>query len=184
MPGVKDLIDRVPTLYTCISRIPRRKRKDTYINNAVAARHKRRSVCGEIDSQVIQLIDVAESILRRHGRPNLLLRVESGDAVQRRVHIPRRDTVDPDIMLSPFRRERFPQLDDGRFRRVVTALLLGVVDDGARHRCDEDDRAAVAGRNHGAAACLGHEEGAGDVDVDEAAELFRVVILGLDVGTE
>ncbi len=184
MSGVEDLIDRVPTLYACISRIPRRKRKETYVDNTVAARHKRRSVRSEIDGQVIQLVDIAESILRRHGRPDFLLRVKGRDAIQRRIHISRRDTVDPDIVLGPFRSERFPQLDDGRFRRVVTALLLGVVDDGARHRCDEDDRAAVAGRNHGAAACLGHEEGAGDVDVDEAAELFRVVILGLDVGTE
>lgn len=184
MPGVEDLIDRVPTLYTCISRIPRMKRKETYIDNTVAARHKGRSVRGEVDGEVVQLVDVTKSILRRHGRPNLLLRVESRDTIQGRVHIPRRDTVDPDIMLSPFRRERFPQLDDCRFGCVVTALLLGIIDDGARHGCDEDDRAAVAGCNHGAAACLGHEEGAGDVDVDEAAKLFGVVILGLDVRTE
>ena len=47
---------------------------------------------------------------------------------------------------------------------------------------EEDDGAACAGGDHVAGAGLGHEEGARKVDVEEVAELARVVGFGFDVG--
>lgn len=169
----------------CISaNFPKNGEVETYIDDAIAARHKGRSVGGKVDGKVVELVDVAETILRRHACPDLLLRVKRWHPIQRRVHVARRNAIDPHVVLSPLGGEGFSQLDDGGFGGVVTALFLRVVDDRAGHGRDEDDGAAFAGCDHSAAARLSDEKGAGHVDVDEPAELLRVVIFGFDVGAE
>jgi len=144
--------------------------------------HEARGVAGKEDSKTVQLVDRSETSLWRQGRPDLLLRIQSRDAVQRRVHVARRDRVDADAVLGPLRRERFAEMDDAGLGGVVAGLLLGVVDDGARHGGDEDDGAGLLCLDQGPSDGLGHEERAGEVDVDETAEHAVVVFLSLDVG--
>ena len=154
----------------------------THIDNAIATRHKARRVASKKDGQIIQLVRIAQPMLRRHRRPDLLLALERRKPVQRRVHVARRDAVDADTVTGPFGGEGFAELDDGGFGGVVAALFLRVVDDGAGHAGDEDDGAAGALGDHLAAAGLGDEEGAGEVDREEVVPFGVVVFLGFDVG--
>lgn len=163
---------------------PKNSEVETYINDAIAAGHKGRSVGGKVNSKVIEFVDVAETILRRHAGPDFLLRVKRRHPIQSGVHVAWRNAVDSYVVLCPLCGEGFAQLDDGGFGGVVAALFLRVVDDRAGHGRDEDDGAAFAGGDHGAAARLSDDEGAGHVDVDQPAELLRVVIFGFDVGAE
>lgn len=115
----------------------------------------------------------------------LLLPLKQRLAVQRRVHVTRRDGVDADGVGSPFRREGFGQLGHGRFGGVVGALLLRVQDAGAGDGREEDDGSAAAGAgggDHVAGAGSGDEEGAGEVDVEEGAEGSGGVGFGFYVG--
>lgn len=120
-----------------------------------------------------------------------------GILVQLRIHIPRTDGIDPHPPPRPLRRQRPCQLHDRRLGGVVGALLLRVQDARAGDGGDEDDGATAAlgfggmlevgvgvggGADHVAAAGLGDKEGAGEVDVEEAAELGGGVGFGFDVG--
>ena len=70
----------------------------------------------------------------------------------------------------------------GIFDLLIRTLLLRVQDAEARDGREEDDGATRAGGDHVAGAGLGHDEGAGEVDVEKAAELGRVVGFCFDVG--
>ena len=75
----------------------------------------------------------------------------------------------------------------GRFEMIffdllIRTLLLRVQDAEAGDGREEDDGAARASGDHVTAAGLGHDEGARQVDVEEVAELGRVVGFGFDVG--
>src|SRR5688572_25793473 len=128
------------------------------------------------------MLDSTELVLRGQRLPDLLLGLKSRDTVEGGVHVTRRDTVNTDAVLGPLSGNGLGKLDDTSLRGVVAALLLRVVDNGARHRGNEDERAGLASSHHSATNRLGHEESASEVDVDEAAEHGRVVSLGLDVG--
>jgi hypothetical protein len=154
----------------------------TAVDEAVVAGHETRAVGGEVNSQVVQVIDGTETLLRSLVDPDALLGVEGGNAVQGGVHVARADGVHADLVTGPLGGEGLGELDDTSLGRVVTRLLLWVVDDGSGHRGDIDDRAASLRLDHLLTDSLGDEEGAGDVDVDETAELVVVVRLGLDIG--
>ena len=68
--------------------------------------------------------------------------------VQRGIHVPGSDGVDPDAVRGPLRGEGFGQLGHGRFGGVVGALLLRVQDAGAGDGGEEDDGAAGFGGDH------------------------------------
>ena len=85
-------------------------------------------------------------------------------------------------MLSPLGRHGIRQLDDGGFGGVVGTLLLGMQHPSAGDGRDEDDGSAALGFDHVPTAGLGDEERTREVDVDEAAEHFGVVVFGFDVG--
>lgn len=152
------------------------------VNDDVGASHEAGSVTGEEDAETVEVVDGAEAVLRGQGLPDLLLGIESGDAVEGSVHVSGGDAVDTDVVLGPLSSEGLAKLDDTSLGGVVAGLLLGVVDNAARHGSDQDDGARLASLHHGAANRLGHEEGASQVDVDEATEHGGVVGLGLDVG--
>ncbi len=177
-------VNRVSTLRVKISMLHNtiKSIRKTHVNNTITPSHIRRSIRSKEDRQIIQLIHIAQPALRRHTRPDFLLRVQSRHPIERRIHVAGGNAIDANAMLGPFRGQRSTELDDGRFGRVVAALFLRVVDDGAGHGGDEDDGAGGAGGDHGAAAGLRDEEGARDVDVEEAAEFLRVVFFGFDVG--
>lgn len=164
-----------------VSRRPKVIKYSTYINHTVAAGHESRSIAGEEHGEVVQLVGIAQPVLWRHGGPDLLLALQGRKAVQGRVHVPRRDAVDPDFVLGPFCGERFTQLDDGSFGGVVAGLLLWVVDDGAGHAGDEDDGTAGSLCDHLATTGLGNQKCTSDVDRDEVVPLAVVIFLRLDV---
>lgn len=87
-------------------------------------------------------------------------------------------------MTGPFGGQGFPELDHGRFGRIVTALFLRVVYDRAGHGRNEEDGAPCSGPDHVASAGLRDEKRAGQVDVDQAAELVDFVVFRFDVGAE
>lgn len=155
----------------------------TAVDEAVVAGHEARTVGGEVDGEVVEVVNGTETLLRGLVDPDALLSVEGGDTVERGVHVAGADGVDADLVTGPLSGEGLGELDDAGLGGVVARLLLRVVDDGARHGGDVDDRAAGLGLDHLLADGLGDEEGTGDVDVDEATELVVVVDLGLDVGT-
>ena len=64
---------------------------------------------------------------------------------------------------------------------LVCTLLLRVQDAETRNGREEHDGAAGAGGDHVPGAGLGHEERAGQVDVEELAEQGGVVGFGFDV---
>ena len=76
------------------------------------------------------------------------------------------------------RTERFARI----FNLLIRTLLLRVQDTEAGDGREEHDGAAGAGGDHVVGAGLGDEEGACEVDVEEVAELARVVGFGSDVG--
>lgn len=152
------------------------------IDEAVVAGHEGRAIRGKVDSEVVEVINRAETLLRGLVDPDALLGVKGGDAVEGRVHVAWGDGVDADVVASPLGSEGLGQLNDAGLGGIVAGLLLRVVDDGTGHGGDVDDGAALLGLDHLLADGLGDEEGAGDVDVNEAAELLVVVDLGLDVG--
>lgn len=84
-------------------------------------------------------------------------------------------------MLRPLRSQRPRQLHHRRLGRIVRALLLRMEDASPRNGGNEDYGASSLGLDHVAAAGLGDEERASEVDVDEASELGRVVVFGFDV---
>lgn len=154
----------------------------TAIDEAVVARHESGAVRREVNGEVVEVVDGAETLLWRLIDPDALLGVEGGHAVERRVHVARADGVDANAVAGPLGGEGLGELHDAGFGGVVARLLLWVVDDRTGHGGDVDDGAASLQFDHLLAHGLGDEEGAGDVDVDEAAELLVVVGLGLDVG--
>ena len=155
----------------------------TAIDEAVVAGHETGSVGGEVDRKVVEVVHGTEALLRGLVDPDALLGIEGGDAVQSSVHVTGRDAVDTDVVAGPLGGERLSELDNAGLGGVVARLLLRIVDDGSGHRSDVDDRAASLGLDHGLADGLGHDESAGDVDVDQATEHVVVVHLSLDVGT-
>ena len=142
----------------------------TAVNDAITSSHEQARITRQEHRQVIQLVHIPQPLLRRILDPDLLLRVEGRHAVQRRIHVPRADGVDADIVASPLGRQGFGQVHDGRLGGVVARLFLRVVDDCAGHGRDEDHGAGVAHDDHSLRAGLRDEEGAGDVNVDLAAE--------------
>ena len=85
-------------------------------------------------------------------------------------------------MRCPFRGHGVGKLHDGSLGGVVGALLLWVQDASPGDGGDEEDTAAAVARNHVSAASLGDDEGAGEIDIEQAAEHGWVVVLGFDVG--
>lgn len=154
----------------------------TTVNEAVVASHVAGTRRGEVDSKVVEIMNSAETLLRGIVHPDALLGVKSRDTVESGVHVSGRDGVDADIVASPFSSKGLGELDDSSLGGVVTALLLRVVDDGTRHRSDVDHGATALELDHLLTDSLGDEEGTGDVDVEETAELLRGVGLGLDIG--
>lgn len=154
----------------------------TTIDDAVGASHETRRVGGKEDAEAVELVDVSETVLGSERLPDLLLGIKSGNTVEGGVHVTGRDAVDSDVILGPLSSERLSKLDDTGLGGVVAGLLLGVVDNGARHGGNEDDATGLSSSHHGTANSLGHEEGAVQVDVDETAEHGGVVGLGLNVG--
>lgn len=155
----------------------------TYIDDAVATGHEGRRIAGEEDGEVVQLVRLTETVLWRHRGPDLLLALQGREAVQGRVHVAGRDTIDADAVTGPLGGKGFAQLDDGGFRGVVAALLLRVVDDGAGHAGDEDDGAAGALSDHLTTAGLGDQERTRDVDRHEVVPLVVIIFLSLHVRT-
>jgi len=99
------------------------------INNTIRARHEPAAVRSQKDSQVVQVVDGAQTLLRRVVDPDALLRLERRHSVKRRVHVARADGVDADLVARPFGGERFGELEDGGFGGVVARLrgvLVGV----------------------------------------------------------
>lgn len=112
----------------------------------------------------------------------LLLPFEQRFAVQRRIHVAGRDSVDADGVGGPFRGEGSGHLGDGRFGGVVGALLLRVQDAGGGDGREEDDGAAGTSGDHVTSASLRDKERARQVDVEEGAEFGGGVGFGFDVG--
>lgn len=114
--------------------------------------------------------------------PDLLLSIESWDAVQLGVHVAGGDAVDTDVVLGPLSSQTLAELDDTSLGSIVAGLLLREVDDAAGHGGNEDDGAGLASGDHGLANSLGHEEGTSQVDIDQTTEHVGVVVLSGDVG--
>lgn len=144
------------------------------VDSDVGTRHETRGVGGEEDTETVEVVDLAEAGLGRHGAPDLLLGLEGGDAVEGGVHVARGDAVDADIVLGPLGGEGLAELDDTGLGGIVARLLLRVVDDAAAHGRHQDDGARLLGIYHGASDGLAHEEGTRQVDVDEASEHLMV----------
>lgn len=161
------------------SRLPNRV---TTVDQAVVASHEAGTVGGQVHGEVVEVVNRAEALLGGLIDPNALLRVKGWDTVKGSVHIAGGDRVDADVVAGPLRSERLGQLYNAGLGGVVARLLLRVVDHGAGHRGDVDYGTASLGLDHGLADGLGNDEGASDVDINEATELVMVVGLGLDVG--
>lgn len=154
----------------------------TTVNDDVGTSHEAGGVGSEEDAEAVELVNSTQAVLRSQGLPDLLLGLKGGDTVEGGVHVTGRDAVDTDLVLGPLSSDGLGELDDTSLGSVVAALLLGVVDDGARHGGDQDQAARLASGHHGAANSLGHEEGTSEVDVDQTTEHGGVVSLSLDVG--
>jgi hypothetical protein len=153
----------------------------TAVDQAVVAGHEAGTLRGEVDGQVVEVVNIAETLLGSLVDPDALLGVEGGNTVEGGVHVAGRDAVDADAVAGPLGSEGLGELDNAGLGGVVARLLLRVVDHSAGHRGDVDDRAASLGLDHGLADGLGNDEGTGDVDVDKTTEHVVVVDLGLDV---
>lgn len=116
--------------------------------------------------------------------PNLLLSVESGNTVERSVHVSGGDGVDADVVFGPFSSKRLGQLDDASFGGVIARLLLRIVDDRAGHGCNENDGSRSLLLDHLTANGLRDEEGAVNVDIDESSEFLGGVVFSWYVGAE
>ena len=153
------------------------------VDDAVVAGHEGRAFAGKVNGEVVEVIDVAQTLLRGVVNPDPLLRLKSWNAVEGGVHVAGADGVDADTVASPLSGQRLRELHDGGLAGVVTGLLLWVVDDRTGHGGDVDDAAALAASDHLVADSLRHQEGTSDIDIDQAAELVVWVGLGFDVGT-
>jgi hypothetical protein len=153
----------------------------TTVNEAVVASHVTRARRGEVDGEVVEVVHSTKTLLGSVVHPDALLGVKSRDTVEGGVHVARGDGVDADAIASPLGGKRLGELDDGSFRGVVAGLLLGVVDNRARHGSNVDNRTAIVFLDHLLSDSLCDEERAGDVDVEQASELLSVIGLGLDV---
>ena len=154
----------------------------TAVNKAVVTSHVAGTRRSEVDSEVVEVVNSAEALLRSVVHPDTLLSVKSGNTVESGVHVAGRDGVDANVVASPLGSEGLGELNDSGLGGVVAGLLLRVVDNGARHRGDVDHGATSLELDHLLTNSLGDEESAGDVDVEKAAKLLRVVGLSLDVG--
>jgi hypothetical protein len=154
----------------------------TTVDEAVVASHVARTRRSEVDSKVVEVVNSTKALLRSVVHPDALLGVKSRNTVKGGVHVARRDGVDADVVASPLSSEGLGELNDSGLGGVVAGLLLRVVDDGARHGSDVDHGAASVELDHLLADSLSDEESAGDVDIEKATELLRVVGLGLNVG--
>ena len=152
------------------------------VDQAVVAGHETGTVRGEVDSQVVEVINVTETLLGSLIDPDALLGVQSGNTVEGGVHVAGRDAVDTNAVAGPLGSEGLGELDNAGLGSVVAGLLLRVVDDSSGHRGDVNDGSAGLGLDHSLANGLGDDEGTGDVDVDETTEHVVVIDLGLDVG--
>ena len=94
-----------------------------------------------------------------------------------------RDAVDTDAILGPLSSQGLAELDNTSLGCVVARLLLWVVDDRAGHRSNQDDGSRLVLGHQGTTNSLGHHEGTGQVDIDQAAPHLEIVGLGWDVGT-
>lgn len=153
------------------------------VDQAVVARHEAGTVGGEVHGQVVEVVDGTETLLRGLVNPDALLSVKSRNTVEGGVHVAGADGVHANLVTGPLGGEGLGELDDTGLGRVVTGLLLRVVDHGAGHGSDVDDRTTSLSLDHLLADGLRDEEGSGNVDVNETTELVVVVRLGLDVGT-
>ena len=156
----------------------------THINIYMTPRHKPARLTRQEHTHPIQLLRPAHPPHRRHRPPMLHLPLQQRLPIQRRVHVPRRNHIAPNPMRCPFGGQRFRQLRDGGFGRVVGALLLRVQDAGARDGGEEDDGAAPVGGDHVVRAGLRDQEGAGQVDVHDVSEAGRGVGFRFDLGAE
>jgi len=154
----------------------------TAVDEAVVSGHEAGSVGGEVDGQVVQVVDSTQALLRSLIDPDALLGIESGNAVEGSVHVAGADRVDTNLVAGPLGGEGLGKLDNTGLRGVVAGLLLRVVHDSAGHGGDVDDRPASLSLDHLLADSLRNEEGSGDVDVDETTELVVVVGFSLDIG--
>lgn len=146
-----------------------------------ASSHVRRTVRGEEDGKVVELVNVSETLLRGVVNPDPLLSVKGGDTVQCGVHVTRRDGVDTDAVAGPLGGERAGELNDSGLGGVVARLLLRVVDDRSGHRGDEYHRNWVLDLNHLLGDSLSDQESSSDVDVDETTEHLGGVGVGRNV---
>lgn len=75
-------------------------------------------------------------------------------------------------------------MDHGGLAGIVRALLLRPVDNDSGHRRDENDGASSSTFYHVATTGLGYSESAIGVDVYRSAEVFGVILFGLDIGAD
>lgn len=155
----------------------------TYIADQVRSGHEGRRVGCEEHREVVELVNRSETVHGSALLPEHLLGIERRDAVELRIHVPRGDRVDADIVLGPFRSKGLSKVNNTGFGGVVTALLLRPVDDMGAHGPNENDRTSSFLLDHVAASSLGANKRTVKVDVDEATEHVSVVVLGGDVRT-
>ena len=93
-----------------------------------------------------------------------------------------RNAVNTDAILGPLSSQGLAELDNTSLGCVVAGLLLWVVDNGAGHRGNQDDGSGLVLGHQGTTNGLGHHEGTGQVDIDQAAPHLEIVGLGWDVG--
>lgn len=154
------------------------------VDDVVGAGHVGRGVRSEVHGQTVEVVDGTETLLWGVVDPDDLLGIESGDAVEGGVHVTGGNAVDADAVASPLSGERLGHHDHTGLGRVVSVLLLWVVDHAAGHGRDIDDGTSVAELDQLLAEGLVDHERADEVDIHSLAPLLRVVLLCLDVGPE
>src|SRR2546422_822360 len=138
-----------------------------------------RSVGGEQCHDPLEVVPVAEPVQGRVS-DDLLAELLQRSPAHLRGEKSRRDGVHRDAVLAPFRGKRARKIDNAPFGRVVAERLQHAYGVAAqpRDRRDVDD-SAIAVRDHRALSRrLGHEEGAGQVQVHELLPRLQGVILG------
>ena len=101
----------------------------TAVDEAVVAGHEAGTVGGEVDGQVVEVVNVAETLLGGLIDPDALLGVQGGNTVEGGVHVAGRDAVDTDAVTGPLGSEGLGELDNAGLGGVVAGLLLRVVND-------------------------------------------------------
>lgn len=76
--------------------------RETHISQNIRPRHKPRRITRQKHRQPIQLIRPPQPPHRRHALPMLLLFIQPRLRIQRRVHIPRRNSIYTNAVWCPF----------------------------------------------------------------------------------